>query len=253
MTTAQYLYDDSMIYKSQSRLQCTVIRCKLLGRNREETLSAHFISSNDGSLFCEFFCDLELSFVIFLQICCAYWNSVHFVYFLKGFVILFATIAGSLCAEPVNVEVNSQQTVKEAQPQKRAVGFSDCDGPLGVVGLSGGFHGDVGVHGDLALGLHGHGYAPAYSGGYASSYGGGYLAHGGLLSHVGSVGVGSVGHLSSVGSLAHVGSVGAIVGSSPFISAGYAPHAPVLSSSVVSSPIISHAPILAHPPVCYFE
>lgn len=172
---------------------------------------------------------------------------VRLFHFSKAFLIVFATIAGSFCAEPINVEANTQQSVKEAQPQKRHIGISalnDCDGPTGVVGLHGGLHSDVAVHGDLALGLHGvgHGYAPAY--------GGGYLASGALLSPVGHVGglghLGSVGHIAGIGG--SIGHLGAVVAAphAGYISGGYAPHAPVLASSIVS-----HAPVVA-PTVRHF-
>lgn len=185
----------------------------------------------------------------------------------KAFFILLAIIAGSICTEPVNVEVSTQKAIVEAQPQKRAI-LSDCDGPDG---LHGGL-GDISVHGDLAIGLHGNGYAPGYSSGYLSS--GGILSQvghvgtvgaiGGIISSVGSVGgsyggLGGIGHVGSVGGyggvgtigglggIGHIGSVGALVGPSHLVSSGYAPHAPVLSSSVVSSPILSHPPIIASP------
>lgn len=152
------------------------------------------------------------------------------------------------------MEANTAQSIKEAQPQKRHIGIgalNDCDGPSGVVGLHGGLHSDVGVHGDLALGLHGingHGYAPGY--------GGGYLASGGILAapvgHVGSIGhLGGIGHIGSIGHIGAVGgpiggiggiggSFGAFVGAPQIVSGGYAPHAPVLASSIVS-----HAPVVA--------
>lgn len=159
----------------------------------------------------------------------------------KALFILFATIVGSFCAEPTSVEANTQQTIKdEAQPQKRHIGLgalSDCDGPSGVVaGLHAGIHSDVAVHSDLSLGLHGHGYAPAY--------GSGYLGSGALLSPVGAIGhIGGVGHIGTVG---HVGSLGAFVAAPQVVSGGYAPHAPVLASSIVS-----HAPVVS-PTVRYF-
>lgn len=182
-------------------------------------------------------------------------------------MILFATIAGSFCNEPVNVESNTPQAIKEAdkeaQPQKRHV-ISDCDGPGGVVGLQGGFHGDA-IHGDLALGLHGHSYAPSYSGGY--------LASGAIASHIGSL-HGDVGHYGSVGHIGHVSGLGGISGlgsisglgalvsapngfSSGYapngFSSGYAPHAPILASSVVShAPVISHVPYAISSPVRFF-
>lgn len=144
-------------------------------------------------------------------------------YFLKAFLILFATIVGSFCAEPNSVEASTQQSIKDAQPQKRHIGLSalsDCDGPTGVVGLHGGL--GLGLHG-----LHGHGYAP--------SYGAGYIASGGLLSHVGHVG--AIGHIGSVGHVAPIG--GAILSAPHVVSTGYAPHAPIISSSIVS-----HAPVI---------
>lgn len=168
-------------------------------------------------------------------------------------MILFATIAASFCAEPINVEVNNQQqSIKEAQPQKRGI-LSDCDGPV-PVGLHGGFSSDVALHGDLALGLHGHGYAPSYSGGYASGYSGSYgsgysgsyLGSSGLLASGGILASGTVGHIG------HAGTLGAVLAAPPVISHGYAPHAPILASSVVSAPIYSQPPILAAPAVCTF-
>lgn len=140
--------------------------------------------------------------------------------FVKAFLILFATIIGSFCGEPTNVEVSTPLPANaEDQPQKRAI-FSDCDGPI-VDGL----HSDVAVHSDLAIGLHGHSYAPSYSSGYLAS--GGY------------------------GALGHVGSLGAaVVAPSPLVSTGYAAHAPVYASSVVSTPVVSHAPVIAAPAVC---
>lgn len=183
-------------------------------------------------------------------------------------MILFATIAASFCAEPTNVEVNNQQqSIKDAQPQKRGI-LSDCDGPV-AVGLHGGFSSDVGLHGDLALGLHGQGYAPSYSGGYASGYSGGYASGGyasggyasggyasggylgssGLLASGGILASGAVGHIGHIG---HAGTLGAVLAAPSLISHGYAPHAPILASSVVSSPIYSQPPVLAAPAVCTF-
>lgn len=142
------------------------------------------------------------------------------------------------------MEANTQQTIKdEPQPQKRQIGlgaFSDCDGPSGVVGgLHAGLHSDVAVHSDLGLGLHGNGYAP--------SYGSGYLGSGALLSPVGGIGhIGSVGHVEGIGGHigghigSHFGSLGAIIAAPHVVSGGYAPHAPVLASSIVS-----HAPVIS--------
>lgn len=143
-------------------------------------------------------------------------------------MIICATIVGSFGAEPVNIETSTPQSVKEAQPQKRAI-FNDCDGPLGVVG---GLHSDI-VSSDLSLGLQGPAYAPAYSGGYSSGYSSGYLASSGIIGSVGSVG--------AIGSVA--------VAPPPIISSGYAAHAPVIASSVFSAPVVSHPPIIAAPPV----
>lgn len=150
---------------------------------------------------------------------------------------MFATIVSSFCADPVNVETSTLQSIKEAQPQKRHIGLSalsDCDGPAGVVGLHGGLHSDVAVHGDLDLGLHGHGYAPGYAGGYAGGYSSGYSS--GYLSS------GSYGHVGSVSSYGGLG-LGGLVSSPHVISGGYAPHAPILASSIVS-----HAPIAVAAP-----
>lgn len=114
--------------------------------------------------------------------------------------------------------------VSDTQPQKRAI-LSDCDSS--ITGLVGGLHSDLGVHSDLAIGLHGHSsYAPAYSSGY--------LASGGI--------VGSVGHLGALVSSGYASHA-------PIISSGYASHAPLLASSVISSPIVSHAPVIAAPAV----
>lgn len=148
-------------------------------------------------------------------------NSIACIYFLKGFLVLWVTIVGTFCTEPVTVETSTQQSIQEAQPKKRAI-LNDCDGPL-IGGVVGGLHSDY-VHSDLTLGLN----APAYAPGYSS----GYLGSSGILGGVGSF-----------------GSVGSIIPSSPIISAGYASHAPVISSSVVSAPIISHPPIIAAAPV----
>lgn len=158
---------------------------------------------------------------------------------------MFATIAGLLCDEPVNVESSTPQAIKETNPQKRHV-ISDCDGPGGLIGLHGGLSGEL-IHGGLGLGLHGHGYAPSYSSGY--------LASGGIASSIGHYGSsaqfghygssGSIGHLGSIGG--HIGGLGAIISSPHVISGGYAPHAPIFGSSV-----ISQAPIaIAAPTVCY--
>lgn len=142
------------------------------------------------------------------------------------------------------MEASTQQTIKdEAQPQKRHIGLgalSDCDGPSGVVaGLHAGLHSDVAVHGDLGLGLHGHGYAPAYGSGYLGS---GFLGSGALLSPAGAIGhIGTVGHVGAIGGhIGHIGGLGAIVAAPQVVSGGYAPHAPVLASSIVS-----HAPVVA--------
>lgn len=167
----------------------------------------------------EILCILRLFVCFVFAFFCFFLCSRLFV-FLKAFLILFATIAGTFCIEPINVEANTKQTIKEAQPEKRSIGLSalnDCDGPLGDVGLHGGLQSGVAVHSDLALGLHGAAYAPAYSGGYLASSG--YLSQ-------------SVGHVGA-----------AVVGASPVIAGGYAPHAPIFASSVVS-----HAPVLAHAP-----
>lgn len=149
-------------------------------------------------------------------------------------MILFTTIVASFCAEPVNIEVSTAlPAATENQQQKRAI-FSDCDGPIAGV-VAGGLHSDVAVHSDLAIGLHGPSYAPSYSSGYAGYSGGyssGYLASGGIV--------------GAVGSLGHVGGV---VASPPLVSTGYAPHAPVFASSVISSPIVSHASVIAAPAV----
>lgn len=142
----------------------------------------------------------------------------------KAFFILLATIGASFCTESANVEVSTPlPAVSESPPQKRAI-LGDCDGPIG--GVVGELHSDYGVHSDLAIGLHGDSYAPAYSSGY--------LASGGIV--------------GAVGSFGHVG--GAVVGSQPLLSAGYAPHAPILASSIYSSPVVSHAPVIAAPAVC---
>lgn len=158
-----------------------------------------------------------------------------------------ATIAASFCAEPINVQVTKEQSINEAQPQKRAIGLSplsDCDG-VGHVGLHGGFNSDLSLHGGLALGLPSHGYASSYAPGYS----GGYLASGGILAS----------HAGQIGTLGHVGSLGAVVASPSLLSQGYAhgyahgyaPHAPILASSVVSAPILSHPPVFAAPAVCF--
>lgn len=163
--------------------------------------------------------------------------SLHLVYLAKAFLIFATTIVGAFCAEPANVEVSTATPVAaENEPQKRSI-VSDCDGPL-VGGLVDGLHSDVHVHSDLGIGLHGHGYAPGYSTGYS----GGYLASSGVVGAVG------LGHVGTVG---HVG--GAVVASSPgyAVSTGYAPHAPVLASSVYSAPVVSHAPVIAAPAVCF--
>lgn len=148
---------------------------------------------------------------------------------------MFVTIAGSFCAEPVNVEVNTAKSVKEAQHQKRSI-LSDCDGPIGGIGAIGGIHSDIGLSGDLALGSgYASGYASGYTSGYSPSYSGGYLASSGIL--------GSVGHIGAVGA--------AVVAPSPIISSGYASgyaaHAPVYASSVIAAP----APVVAAPAVCH--
>lgn len=141
-------------------------------------------------------------------------------------MILCATIVGSSCAQPdANVEVSTPTAVTENQPQKRAI-FSDCDSPAGLIG---GLHSDVAVHSDLALGPHGQSYAPAYSDGY--------LASGGIF--------------GGVGTLGQVGSLGGVVASPSLVSSGYAPHAPIIASSIYSSPVVSHAPVFAAPAVCH--
>lgn len=156
----------------------------------------------------------------------------------KAFLILFATIAGSFCAEPVNVEVSTQQPVKDdAQPQKRAL-LSDCDGPI-----LGGLHSDVAVHSDLGLG-HGYGYAPSYSTGYSGGYSTGYSS-GYSGSYLGTSGL--IGGISSIGAVGHVGAVVA----PHVVSAGYAAHAPVIASSVISTPVVAHQPVIAAPAVRY--
>lgn len=185
----------------------------------------------------------------------------------KAFSILFATIAGSFCVEPINVEATTQQSIKEAQPQKRSLsGLNDCDGPGGIIGVHGGLHSDVSVHDDLALGLHGS-YAPSYAPSHASSYGGGYfgssLASGGYLGsgsglatsgYTGSS-LATSGILGHIGSAGHVGTLGAVVGAPSVLAGGYsggyasayAPHAPISSSSIVS-----HGSVIAAPAVNYF-
>lgn len=202
--------------------------------------------------------DFHHEFNRFFSLCCVNigFEILKFSLFIfsKGFLIVFATIAGSFCAEPVNVEVSTPQSVKEAQPQKRAI-LNDCDGPLGLVG---GLQSDIGVSGDLALGLHGPAYAPSYSSGYLASggispsYSSGYLASGAISptyssGYLASSGVlGSLGHIGAVG---HVGSYGAVVAPSSIISSGYAAQAPVLASSVYSSPVLSHPSVIAAPAV----
>lgn len=155
-----------------------------------------------------------------------------FVHRVKAFFIFFTTFVGSFCAEPATVEVSTSLPVTQAtenEQQKRSI-VSDCDGPI-VGGVLGGLHSDVAVHSDLGIGLHGHGYAPSYSGGYLASHGI----------------VGGYGHLGAVGGYGHLGGV---VASAPLVSAGYAPHAQVLASSVISTPVVSHAPVIAAPAVC---
>lgn len=147
-------------------------------------------------------------------------------------MIFFATIVGSFCTEPATVEVSTPAAATENEQQKRSI-VSDCDGPIVSGGVIGGLHSDLGVHSDLAIGLHGHGYASGFSSGY--------LGSGGIIGGVSSVG--------SYGSLGHLG--GAVVASPSLVSAGYAPHAPVLASSVYSSPVVSHAPVYAAPAVCF--
>lgn len=173
-------------------------------------------------------------------------------HFQKACLILFATIAASFCAEPINVEVNNQQqSIKDAQPQKRGI-LSDCDEPAHV-GLHGGFNSDLALSGDLALGgLHGHGFAPSYSGGYASGYSGGYASgySGGYLGSSGLLASGGILASGAVGHIGHAGTLGAVLAAPPLISHGYAPQAPILASSVVSAPVFSQPPILAAPAVC---
>lgn len=168
------------------------------------------------------------------------------------------------------MEATTQQSNKEAQPQKRSLSaLHDCDGPGGVIGVHGGLHSDVSVHDDLALGLHGS-YAPSYAPSYASSYGGGYLgsslASGGYLgsssatgSYLGS-GLATSGYAGSslatsgilghIGSAGHVDTFGAVVGAPSVLAggysggyaSGYAPHAPISSSSIVSHGSVITAP-----------
>lgn len=147
----------------------------------------------------------------------------------KGFFILFATIVGSFCAEPANIEVNTPKSVKEAQHQKRSL-LNDCDGPLGVVG---GLHSDIGLSGDLGLGTgYASGYTSGYASGYSPSYSGGYLASSGI--------VGSVGHVGAVGAVGAVVAPSSIYSSGYAGYAGYAAHAPVIASSVIAAPAVRH-------------
>lgn len=158
-------------------------------------------------------------------------------------MIFFTTIVGSFCSEPAKVEVSTALPATENDQQKRSI-VSDCDGPI-VGGLVDGLHSDVGVHSDLALGVHGHGYA-GYAPGYSTGYSSGYLASGGV------VGVGGLGHLGGAVVAASPGyatSSGYASSSGYALSTGYAPHAPVLASSVISSPVVSHAPVIAAPAV----
>lgn len=164
-------------------------------------------------------------------------------------MIFVATIVGSFCAEQANVEVSTAlpvAPVAESEQQKRSI-VSDCDGPI-IGGAIGGLHSDVAVHSDLALGVHGHGYASGYAPGYSSGYSGGYLGSGGV------VGLSGLGGYGQVAALGHVG--GSVLASSHSshgyaLSHGYASAAPVLASSVYSTPVVSHAPVIAAPAVCY--
>lgn len=164
-------------------------------------------------------------------------------------MILFTTIVASFCAEPVNIEVSTAlPAATENQQQKRAI-FSDCDGPIAGV-VAGGLHSDVAVHSDLAIGLHGPSYAPSYSSGYAGysgGYSGGYA--GGYAGYSGGYSSGYLASGGIVGAVGSLGHVGGVVASPPIVSTGYAPHAPVFASSVISSPIVSHASVIAAPAV----